>query len=60
MMNVYHVILICPKYFDLRIQFILPKYYTPQSLEERYQLKNNKKTGVICKLTAFVHHVLQR
>ena len=34
----YHVILICPKYFDLIIQFILPKYYIQLSLERFYQL----------------------
>ena len=56
----YHVILICPKYLDLRILFILPKYYTQPSLERFCQLMNNKNTDVICKLAAFVHHVLQR
>ena len=29
----YHVILICHKYLDLRIIFILPEYYTQPSLE---------------------------
>ena len=56
----YHVILICPKYLDLRTLFILPKYYTQPSLERFCQLMNNKNTDVICKLAAFVHHVLQR
>ena len=54
------LILICPKYLDLRILFILPKYYTQPSLERFCQLMNNKNTDVICKLAAFVHHVLQR
>ena len=53
----YHVILICIKYLDLRILFILPKYYIQPSLERFCQLMNNKITDVICKLAAFVHHV---
>ena len=56
----YHVILICPKYSDLRIRFILPKYYTQPSLKRFCQLMNNKNADVIGKLAAFVHHVLQR
>ena len=56
----YHVILIRPKYLDLRILFILPKYYTQPFLDRFCQLMNNKNADVICKLAAFVHHVLQR
>ena len=56
----YHVILICPKFLDLRIIFLSPKYYTQPSLEQFCQLMNNKYADVICKLAAFVHHVLQR
>ena len=56
----YHVILICPKYFDIGILFTLPKYYTQPSLEQFCQLMNIKNADVICKLAACVHHVLQR
>ena len=38
------VILICLKYLDLRIIFILPKYYIQPSLEQFFQLMNNKKS----------------
>ena len=37
----YHVILICPIYFNLRIQIILPEYDAQLSLELFYQLINN-------------------
>ena len=53
----YHVILICPKYLDLRILFILPKYYAQPSLERFCQLMNNKNIDVICKLAADSQHL---
>ena len=56
----YNVILICPKYLDLKTLFILPKYYTQPSLERFGQLMNNKNADVISKLAAFVHHVYYR
>ena len=51
----YHVILICSKYLDWRIQFILPKYYTQPSLERFCPLTNKKNADVICKLAACIH-----
>ena len=52
----YHVILMCRNHLDLRNQFILPKYYTQQSLERFCQLMSNKNADIICKLAALVHH----
>ena len=57
----YHVILICPKKFDIRIKFTSPKYYTQPSVERFYQLIITKMQMSYVKYTAaFVHHVVQR
>ena len=52
--------MISPTYKGLLYSSYIYTIYIIPSLERVYQLMNNKNADVICKLAAFVQHVLQR
>ena len=56
----YHFVIICTKYFDLRVKYIPKIYYTRPSMYKLLKLVNSDDYTLLKKLGLFLHHAFKR
>ena len=56
----YHFVIICTKYFDLRVKYIPKIYYTRPSMYKFLKLVNSDDYTLLKKLGLFLHHAFKR
>ena len=56
----YHFVIICPKYYDLRVKYLPKKYYHKPSMYKFLELINCNDFLLLKKLGLFLHHAFRK